>query len=286
MKKVLAIILTIVMVLSSTTVVALAAQQEYNFEDNRISLSLRHSDYVVSLENFSKYGVIEIEETSKYWYVLTLDKHDHQNVLDVISQLEHAEDAYKYSVHVIYIPVEDPFKDSEIKAKFVEEYEEPQFYDEIYYHYFDEEKTMLDWVLINAVVDVAYTPIENPTPRRFIVGDIVYSTVYYYGPFIVPYCVYDAEKDEFIGISQVNFDEYEGLREVFCTSTYGKVIGDVDSDGQLSVMDATEIQRHIAKTINIKSGILPLANTDKDNAISIMDVTQIQLFIAKRIPEL
>ena len=40
------------------------------------------------------------------------------------------------------------------------------------------------------------------------------------------------------------------------------------------------------QSINIKSGILSLANTDKDNDISIMDVTQIQLFIAKRIPEL
>lgn len=280
MKKVLAIILAIIMVLCSTTIAAFATEQEYNFEDNRISLSLRHSNYIVSLENFAQYGVIEIEQTEPGWYVLTLDKHDHQNVLDVISQMEHAEDAYQYSVHVIYLPYVDPFENSEIKAKFVEEYREPQFYDEIYSHYLDDEKTQLDWVLIHAVTEIAVTPIENPTPRRFTIGDIVYSTIYYYSPFIIPYCVYDAQKDEIIAIEEVEFDEYEGLREVFCTSAYGVVIGDVDTDGQLSVMDATEVQRIVAHLSDFSDTLV--ADFTRDETVDVMDATAIQMKIAKK----
>ncbi len=64
------------------------------------------------------------------------------------------------------------------------------------------------------------------------------------------------------------------------------MIGDVDGDGKVSIMDATEIQRHIAQLTTISDERIACADTDKDGKVSIMDATQIQRFIAQLIPEL
>lgn len=64
------------------------------------------------------------------------------------------------------------------------------------------------------------------------------------------------------------------------------IIGDVNGDGKVSVMDATFIQRHIAQLTSIDEDRLTCADTDKDGRISITDATMIQRFIAQLIPSL
>ncbi len=61
----------------------------------------------------------------------------------------------------------------------------------------------------------------------------------------------------------------------------GYNVGDVDLDGEISVLDATEIQLYLASQAKLNPGQCDLADTDKDGGVSIMDVTQIQLFLAK-----
>jgi len=282
MKKLVSLVMVVTMMLSVMAISFVdAGAQEYNFEDNRISFMLKQSGkYEVTLENLSQFGVIEIEQVDSLWYYLILDKHDHQNVLDVIDRMEHTEESYLYSVHVVNIPVEDPYKDSQIKQAFINQYGTPQFYDEIMYQYFDEEKTVLDWVLINVAVETMVEPIENPQPHYYTVGDIVYGSIYYHGPFDVPYCVYDAKNNEFIGISEVDFDEYKGLREVFCTPKYGKLIGDVDEDGRVSIVDATYIQCMLAKKTELAVMKL-IVDFNRDGEISVLDATCIQRKLAK-----
>ena len=63
------------------------------------------------------------------------------------------------------------------------------------------------------------------------------------------------------------------------------VLGDVDGDGDVTIMDATAIQLHIAQLSLISEDRQAFADTDKDGDITIMDATQIQLFIAQLIPE-
>lgn len=63
-------------------------------------------------------------------------------------------------------------------------------------------------------------------------------------------------------------------------------LGDVDFDGQVSVMDATAIQLHLAVIKTLDDKALSVADVDKDGVVSVMDATQIQLFIAQLIPEL
>ena len=71
----------------------------------------------------------------------------------------------------------------------------------------------------------------------------------------------------------------------------GTLIGDVDGDGVISVMDATRIQKFIAKLVNIDGtkydGTQPTeeqkktADTDGDGVISVLDATRIQKYLAK-----
>lgn len=61
---------------------------------------------------------------------------------------------------------------------------------------------------------------------------------------------------------------------------YGYV-GDVDFDDDVSVLDATAIQMHIAQLSNLMLTTQKLADVDFDNEISILDATEIQLYVAK-----
>lgn len=62
-----------------------------------------------------------------------------------------------------------------------------------------------------------------------------------------------------------------------------KLLGDVDLDGNLSVLDATEIQRLLAKINQFTEQQQKLADVDEDGKISVLDATQIQRQLAKLI---
>ncbi len=60
-----------------------------------------------------------------------------------------------------------------------------------------------------------------------------------------------------------------------------KLLGDVDGDGELSIMDATVIQLHLAETQILDDNVLSVADIDKDGELSITDATYIQLILAE-----
>lgn len=64
------------------------------------------------------------------------------------------------------------------------------------------------------------------------------------------------------------------------------LIGDVNGDGDINILDATEIQRHIAQLTTIPEDRLSCADANKDGQVNILDATHIQRFIAQLIPEL
>ena len=58
------------------------------------------------------------------------------------------------------------------------------------------------------------------------------------------------------------------------------LIGDVDLDGRITIKDATKIQKHIAKLLELSDVSLKLADANNDLKVSVKDATQIQKFIA------
>lgn len=64
------------------------------------------------------------------------------------------------------------------------------------------------------------------------------------------------------------------------------LVGDVNGDGQVSVMDATFIQRYLVQQEELTDEQLLAADVDGNGIIEVMDATQIQRYIAQIIPEL
>lgn len=58
-------------------------------------------------------------------------------------------------------------------------------------------------------------------------------------------------------------------------------IGDIDLDGEISVTDATLLQKHIAEINNLGSKSVQAGDCDSDNQLSIQDATYIQKYIAE-----
>ncbi len=58
-------------------------------------------------------------------------------------------------------------------------------------------------------------------------------------------------------------------------------MGDIDGNGKIDIIDATAIQRHIARIIAIDETFLCFTDVDGDGEISVMDCTSVQRFIAK-----
>lgn len=60
-------------------------------------------------------------------------------------------------------------------------------------------------------------------------------------------------------------------------------VGDVNGDGDVNVIDATMVQKHLAELTRLSEDKLKCADTDKDGVVSIKDSTQIQKYIAQLI---
>ncbi len=72
---------------------------------------------------------------------------------------------------------------------------------------------------------------------------------------------------------------------VYSNQYFDYLLGDINNDGSVTVIDATLIQMHLVKLYTITGPQLLAADTDKDHTISISDATRIQFFVAKHISE-
>lgn len=82
-----------------------------------------------------------------------------------------------------------------------------------------------------------------------------------------------ADKDE---IAVADNSDFVYIR--FITET---LLGDIDGDGDITIIDATKLQQHLANKNLLPESALSVADTDKDGSLAIMDATLIQRFVAK-----
>lgn len=73
----------------------------------------------------------------------------------------------------------------------------------------------------------------------------------------------------------------EGEDYDFEPLSYVGFVGDVDSTDEVNIVDATYIQMHIAKLVELKGANRILADVDQSEALNIMDATCIQMWVAK-----
>ena len=65
----------------------------------------------------------------------------------------------------------------------------------------------------------------------------------------------------------------------FSEYTPSAKIGDVDGDGEVTVMDATLVQKYIASLETLTDSQLNVADVNGDGEISVLDATQIQKIV-------
>ncbi|MBQ6625984.1 MAG: hypothetical protein IIX27_01685 [Ruminococcus sp.] len=191
------------------------------------------------------------------------------------------------------------------KDKFYERYYEvyETFYGgytkylELYYHHTDNgnPESTVDWVLINCFLGVCDS---WGMGSYVVVGDrVIGVTDTEFVPFDIPYAIYDVNKDEFIGIENVDCNQYDGLIECIQELNLGLLVGDINRDKVLSVVDATIIQRCIAQLEEFpvydvceKSGYSAVyggeqlayySDFNRDGERTILDATAIQMKLAK-----
>ena len=56
------------------------------------------------------------------------------------------------------------------------------------------------------------------------------------------------------------------------------LIGDVDQNGAINIVDATEVQKHIVEIVTLSGAKLKAADANGDNTVNIKDVTAIQYY--------
>ncbi len=163
-------------------------------------------------------------------------------------------------------------------------------YYEIYTEYNELDKA--EWVLVSATtLSGTYAYIHK------VIGDWVFCSNFIYHPFTYTYCIYDVEADTFVNLTEECFDKYEGLdsKMHLLGGEDAHLIGDADGDKELSVMDATYIQRALAKLCEFDASddLSPyhypdsenlhyITDFDRDGERTVMDATAIQVKLAKK----
>ena len=165
-------------------------------------------------------------------------------------------------------------------------------YDELYYH--RDENGDLDWVFV-------YQLSCNSPPWNYHI--LLNERIYLYGshnPFSFGYGIYDVKQDEFYDVINDKFDfsKYDDFEEVFNSFNIGYPVGDADLDGELTILDATHIQRALASLCSFNSEDLVdyyygskdweelgfpryITDIDRDGARTVMDATAIQNALVK-----
>ena len=147
-----------------------------------------------------------------------------------------------------------------------------------------------------------YTPGAAVYPFGYFVFNAAEDTFYPIDRFVYP--VSGTEKDatgKYIKVilePTISLDDYPGLIEALDTLKIGRAVGDADGDGELTVLDATQIQRVKAnleemdeKTDLYETGIgkeseapatwKSWSDADDDGSVTVLDATRIQRTLAR-----
>ncbi len=77
------------------------------------------------------------------------------------------------------------------------------------------------------------------------------------------------------------------LSAVFCTGVSAAEVklGDVNSDGKISIKDATLVQMYVCGLVDLEDDLLVAADVDRNSHVNVSDATYIMKFIVHSIDE-
>lgn len=164
------------------------------------------------------------------------------------------------------------------------------FYDERYYH--KDTDGAIDWVLIYTF---NMAQVEWEVRTGCVIGNRAIYDVSECSAFESWYGVYDVRNNRFIALPNATDEVFPDLTDVVNHLKLGVMIGDVDRDGLISILDATYIQKILAglmhntmiedmdmfygKALN-EDTIQYVSDYDRDGERSVLDATGIQKYLA------
>lgn len=168
-------------------------------------------------------------------------------------------------------------------------------YRELYYH--ENENGETDWVLLYARMCMMF-----PATFRAILGNRVFDQWNTYTPFYTGYGIYDVEKETVVDLCdpyQFDADSYSGWKRAVDQYGFresdangeinGRLLGDLDGDDELSILDVTLLRRCDVKLcdwpendeIGADFGKLTrFSDFNRDGGRDILDATCLQRYLA------
>lgn len=318
MKKILAIILSMVMVLSSAVIITSAQDVnkivpslqkilENKESEEFVDVYIRTTSYYPNATEMPSWPDIsaardELKEYYDNWYKteiapVVFEGVEYKEIFigsGMIIVSVKAGDIEKIASYDIIKDI-DYFENGELENESAGVFEEAYrnyysaseyFYNELYYHF--NEKQELDWVLVNA-----YLYLSSPLGIKMDIGNIVLYSEEIYSDFRYKYGVYDVVEGKFYDLFDLRSEpeKFDELLEVLAELKIGRLIGDLDGDGDISILDATAIQRCLAGLDDYPSDEYysvydtddcgRMSDFDRDGDVSILDVTAIQRKLAQ-----
>lgn len=169
---------------------------------------------------------------------------------------------------------------SDVYDRFVYDYGEPYSYEELFVSLENNEPSY--YVIKAKLLAIFPDPPLNIQETGIVNNDLVFTQIPFENPFLVDYAVYDVSDDEFYDITKVDFNDYEGLYDYLVESKIATMIGDVDYDRKITIMDATMIQRILANITSIINNFI--TDFDRDGFVVILDATAVQKKVANLSP--
>ena len=116
----------------------------------------------------------------------------------------------------------------------------------------------------------------------FRMGNSVVYSGSIYSDFTYGYGIYDYAQDKFLDVYEVKDtpEIYDNLEENLLSCNAARPVADTDGDRRVTVVDATNIQRFLAK-LDYNSIRYYCGDMDNDGKLSLIDATMIQKLVAK-----
>lgn len=168
----------------------------------------------------------------------------------------------------------------------------------------DEEQAFNLWYMYDELYvqnddndELVYSLVFGATPDKTeqdvyeVYGDYVLRHSESYSPDTFGYYIYLSETDNYVTLKEAVELNVPDIEEVFSIYGLGELIGDVDVDGILSVLDATKIQRCLVELDEFNKNdevignsssemVVYISDFNKDGKRNIFDATEIQRKVA------
>lgn len=144
----------------------------------------------------------------------------------------------------------------------------------------------VDWILYFGYTD----ELPPPMSSYALVGNRVVYGDWLMKPYSTGYGIYDVMEKKFVDIAQAD-GKYEDLEQVLKTLKIGKLIGDMNNDDELTISDATFMQKCVAEIesfdVSDEIDAVPqneelsyYSDFNRDGVRDINDATAIQQYLA------